>query len=131
LKLLIAFSIFFLISCSVNEEKEAPLVKWRPVVVPDQVGLPITPTADFEERNIKLVFLTEDEMKNLPQFGWSAAWHESVEKGFGGLATGFESDAVTCVVRVMKPTGMDDYAFFYSLGHEIYHCFYGDYHHGN
>lgn len=123
--------VLCLFGCSVlNKSSSDEYIRWRTVKVPDLDGMEITPTLNINERTIRLHFKSEEEMKNTPPFIWKIYWSEAVDSGFSGYTYFSKDESVPCEVHVLRPKDADDYAFFYALGHEVYHCFYGHYHKG-
>lgn len=127
MKKVITILSLVLAGCASNAPKEAD---YRNIEVLNWHGEVIFPTEVHEKRTVVINYVDEDEMDVAAITGgkfYFTSYEDQLKKRMMGF-TVISDDNGDCVVNVMKPKGMDDGAFFYTLGHEVYHCFMGRYH---
>jgi hypothetical protein len=102
---------------------------------PTPGGEPLRPTLDISDMRVVVTYLsTGDLVKLQQQLGGGGVdlrdIRQSHHKGFSILRTNRETGARTCEIYLpsqQRPREVDD-AGTLSLGHELLHCMYGNYH---
>jgi len=97
-------------------------------------GEVLKPTLDVSDMRIIILYISTGELLNLQErYGANVDRRDirqSHRRGFSILKTNRETRARTCEVYLpaeQRPREVDD-AGTLSLGHEVLHCMYGDYH---
>ena len=97
-------------------------------------GEVLKPTLDVSDMRIIIFYISTGELLNLQErYGANVDRRDirqSHRRGFSILKTNRETRARTCEVYLpaeQRPREVDD-AGTLSLGHEVLHCMYGDYH---
>jgi hypothetical protein len=101
---------------------------------PTQAGEALKPTIDVSELQVVVLYVSTGELLKLQRrYGANVDWRDvrqTHRRGFSILKTNRETGARTCEVYLpaeQRPREVDD-AGTLSLGHELLHCMYGDYH---
>jgi len=89
----------------------------------------ITPTQTAETRVVRLVFTTQEHLDEYYKpVSMMPLYKEQRKNGLLGV-TKVRNENEECTVYVIRPENLNDAPAFYTLGHEVLHCFYGSYHH--
>lgn len=115
-------SVFALVACA-----HKPLRGYKMEEVPDYQYTPMKKTELKSKALVEVRFVNDEVLHELAFFTGVAnlGAPEQVERGFFGVQQ-YQGD--TCVVVLRKPRSTDDFAAFWALGHEVYHCFAGSFH---
>jgi hypothetical protein len=112
----------------------AAILAWAPGAGPVLGGELLRPTLDIRDMRVIVSYISNGELAALQhRYGLSIDRRDirqNHRRGFSILKTNRETGARTCEIYLpedRQPRELDDEGTL-SLGHELLHCMYGDYH---